>query len=129
MFPLGMVLLPGGLLPLRVFEPRYLLMMQECFGGDGEFGVVLIERGREVGGGDVRFGVGCVARIVEARELPGPQWSILTVGDRRIRVERWLDDDPFPRAEVEDWPDAEPGPEAAALRDRVLPASRRVLAL
>ncbi|MET1002223.1 MAG: LON peptidase substrate-binding domain-containing protein, partial [Acidimicrobiia bacterium] len=51
MFPLGSVLFPHALLPLHVFEPRYRVMMRHCLEGDKEFGVVLIERGSEVGGG------------------------------------------------------------------------------
>jgi len=58
MFPLGMVHFPGIVLPLRVFEPRYRQLTADCLAGDGEFGVVLIERGWEVGGGDTRFNVG-----------------------------------------------------------------------
>ncbi len=64
MFPLGTVLLPGQTLPLHVFEPRYRELVRVCLDGDGTFGVVLIERGSEVGGGDVRApNVGTVARI------------------------------------------------------------------
>jgi uncharacterized protein len=66
MFPLGTVLFPHALLPLHVFEPRYRLMTRRVLAGDGELGVVLIERGSEVGGGDTRFGVGTVARVVRA---------------------------------------------------------------
>ena len=66
MFPLGTVLLPGAYLSLHVFEPRYRALVQACLDGTPEFGVALIERGSEVGGGDARFDVGCVARIVEA---------------------------------------------------------------
>ena len=58
MFPLGTVLFPHALLPLRVFEPRYRTMTAHVMRGDAEFGVVLIERGSEVGGGDIRFDVG-----------------------------------------------------------------------
>ena len=58
--------------------------------GDGEFGVVLIERGSEVGGGDTRFDVGTVARVVRAQELPDGGYALATVGIRRIRVTRWL---------------------------------------
>jgi Lon protease-like protein len=105
MFPLGTVLLPGALLPLHVFEPRYRALIADCLAGEPEFGVVLIERGSEVGGGDVRRAVATVARIVEVAELPGGRSALMTVGTRRIRVERWLDDDPYPRAEVSDWPD------------------------
>ena len=65
MFPLGSVLLPGSVIQLHVFEPRYRVMIQRCVeSADHEFGVVLIERGHEVGGGDVRRPVGTVARLL-----------------------------------------------------------------
>src|SRR3954471_6137726 len=102
MFPLGTVLFPHALLPLRVFEPRYRLMTERVLRGDGEFGVVLIERGSEVGGGDTRFDDGTVARIVRAQQLPDGGYALATVGLRRIRVVRWLPDDPYPLAEVTD---------------------------
>jgi Lon protease-like protein len=105
MFPLGTVLLPSVVLPLHVFEPRYRTLTQDCLDGDGEFGVVLIERGNEVGGGDTRTSVGTVARLVEAVPYPDGRWALATVGTRRIRIRHWLDDDPYPRAEVEDWDD------------------------
>jgi Lon protease-like protein len=105
MFPLGMVLLPGAYLPLQVFEPRYRALVQDCLAGEPEFGVVLIERGREVGGGDHRFDVGCVARIVEAGQSPDGRWGLGTVGTTRVRVTEWLEDDPYPRADVAPWPD------------------------
>lgn len=105
MFPLGSVLVPGVALPLHVFEPRYRRLVQDCLAGDGEFGVVLIERGSEVGGGDVRAAAGTMARIVQAEEMPDGRFAIAAVGLRRIRVERWLPDDPYPRAETVDWPD------------------------
>ena len=105
MFPLGTVLFPGALLPLHVFEPRYRELTRDCLAGPGEFGVVLIERGSEVGGGDTRYHAGTVARILEASEMDDGRWLLATAGTRRIRVNRWLDDDPYPRAEVEDWPE------------------------
>lgn len=131
MFPLGTVLLPGGVLPLHVFEPRYRALVRDCLAGDARFGVVLIERGSEVGGGDVRTDLGTMAGIVDAQELPDGRWHLVTVGLHRIRIERWLDDDPYPRAEVAAWPDPEP-PDPEALRDRVgavVGQLRRVLAL
>ena len=64
MFPLGTVLFPSGVLPLRVFEPRYRDMLEDLLSGNREFGVVLIERGSEVGGGEVRSGIGTMARIL-----------------------------------------------------------------
>ncbi len=131
MFPLGTVLFPTLFLPLHVFEPRYRQLVRRCLADDGdpEFGVVLIERGSEVGGADVRTDVGTVARILEAAELDDGRWVLGTVGTRRIRVRRWLADDPFPRAEVEDWDD---GGTAVPLADAYADASsllRRVLAL
>src|SRR4051812_9365869 len=77
MFPLGTVLLPGAVLPLHVFEPRYRALVEVCVAGDREFGVVLIERGNEVGGGDTRTSAGCVARIAEVRELPDGRYLLV----------------------------------------------------
>jgi uncharacterized protein len=105
MFPLGSVLLPGMLLPLHVFEPRYRALVDHVLQGDGRFGVVLIERGHEVGGGDQRSDVGTVAEVVRTEVLPDGRWALLVAGRERIRVDRWLDDDPYPRAEVHAWPD------------------------
>src|SRR5438045_6955857 len=105
MSPLGTVLFPSLFLPLHVFEPRYREMTRVCLEGNREFGVVLIERGSEVGGDDVRTLVGTVARIVEASELDDGRWMLATVGVRRLRVRAWLEDDPYPRADVDDWPD------------------------
>jgi uncharacterized protein len=125
MFPLGSVLVPGMLLPLQVFEPRYRSMLDDCLAGDRTFGVVLIERGSEVGGGDVRTDVGTLASIVRAEERPDGRWAVLSVGLRRIRIDRWLPDDPYPVAETSDWPD-EPGDSAPTA---VLTLLRRAAAL
>ena len=129
MFPLGTVLVPSAGLPLHVFEPRYRALVHDCLAGEREFGVVLIERGSEVGGQDVRTDVGTVARIVEATELPDGRWAIAAVGVRRVRVRAWLPDDPYPVAEVEEWPDPAPGAEHTELLDRAVALLRRALAL
>jgi uncharacterized protein len=105
MFPLGTVLFPSLVLPLHVFEPRYQALVRDCLAGSAEFGVVLIERGREVGGGEVRTTVGTVAHILEAARIDDERWALAALGTRRIRVRSWLDDDPYPRADVEDWDD------------------------
>ncbi len=100
MFPLGSVLFPGMPLQLRVFESRYIEMLSSVLAEtEHEFGVVLIERGSEVGGGDQRFGVGTVARIVSLEPGEG-SIMLLATGAARFEVVRWLQDDPFPRAEV-----------------------------
>lgn len=131
MFPLGTVLFPYGVLPLHVFEPRYRLMTEHCLAGDGSFGVVLIERGSEVGGGDTRFDVGTVARIVRAGQLPDGRYVLAAVGVQRLRVREWLPDDPYPQAEVEllEDPDAAVGPDGSARCDALARLLRRVLAL
>ena len=122
MFPLGSVLLPGMVLPLHVFEPRYRQLMHEL-APSGEFGVVMIERGHEVGGGDVRADLGTVAQILESQELDDGRWLVVAIGTRRIRVASWAQDDPYPVAEVEDWPDTPEDVDLAPVRwglDRVL---------
>ena len=129
MFPLGTVLFPYALLPLHVFEPRYRLMMRRVLDGDREFGVVLIERGSEVGGGDIRFDVGTVARVVQAAELPDGRFALATVGVRRVRVRRWLEDDPYPRADVVALADRPAVARDAAARERVVALLRQVTEL
>jgi Lon protease-like protein len=105
MFPLQHVLLPGGLLPLHVFEERYRVMTRECLEGDATFGVVLIERGREVGGGDVRVDIGTTAVIDTASELADGRFVLVCHGVERFTVVEWLADDPYPLAMVEMLPD------------------------
>jgi len=105
MFPLGSVLVPTMVLPLHVFEPRYRRMMGDCLEGGGQFGVVLIERGSEVGGGDQRSTVGTIATIVDTAVTADGRWGVLAVGTERLEVVRWLPDDPYPMAEVRPWPD------------------------
>jgi Lon protease-like protein len=106
MFPLGSVLLPGMGLPLHLFEPRYRVMMHDLEQSNSqEFGVVLIERGSEVGGGDTRGQVGCRAVIAQAEEQADGSWVLIAVGTERIKVLAWLPDDPYPRASVVAWPD------------------------
>ncbi|CAM3708010.1 LON peptidase substrate-binding domain-containing protein [Tsukamurella strandjordii] len=105
MFPLGAVLLPGEELPLRIFEPRYRRLVEHCLATDGRFGVVLIERGSEVGGGDVRTDVGTVAQIDRYVRRMGGEFTLVCRGTERIRVRSWLPEDPYPLAEAEPWPD------------------------
>jgi Lon protease-like protein len=101
MFPLGNVLLPHQPLALQVFEPRYHALVERCRAGDGRFGVVLIERGSEVGGGETRFPTGVVATIEDVRTIAPDRLGVVAVGQERCRVRAWLSDDPYPRADVE----------------------------
>ena len=129
MFPLGTVLFPHAVIPLHVFEPRYRALVHDCMAGDARFGIVLIERGSEVGGGDQRSGVGTLARMVRASEIPDGRWLVLARGERRVRVCTWLTDDPYPRAEVEDWPDEGALPDRALLEqaEQVVRRTRALL--
>jgi Lon protease-like protein len=128
MFPLGNVLFPHGLLPLHVFEDRYRALVERCLADDVPFGVVLIERGSEVGGGDVRFDVGTLARIVQAGRFDDGRFALVTVGTTRCRVLEWLPDDPFPQALVEVLDDSA-SPDAAPLIPEVTTLLRRVFEL
>lgn len=114
MFPLGTVLLPGERLPLQIFEERYIAMLLECLGSDDAkgFGIVLITRGREAGGGDERSDVGTMAKILSCTALPDNRFGVLSEGYERVRISQWLPDDPFPQAHAQPWPD-----ERAADRD------------
>lgn len=126
MFPLESVRLPGEDLPLRIFEPRYSALVRDCLAGDRVFGVVLIAAGREVGGGEARHDVGSLAHIVSAEEHGGGRYRVASEMRERIRVEQWLDDDPYPRATVELWPD-EPG--RLVTGDEIVDVEDRLMAL
>ena len=128
MFPLGTVLIPSAFLPLHLFEKRYQRMIVDLLEGDREFGVVLIRRGSEVGGGDERCDIGTRARVLEAREAPDGRWSVAAVGLQRLYVQRWLTDDPYPWAEVRPMPDAPGPPVAEVAYRRVIGSLRRLLA-
>jgi len=128
MFPLSGVLYPGAELPLHVFEPRYRELTDHCLAGDRAFGVVLIARGSEVGGGDERFGVGTVAHIAEATRFEDGRWALVVEGRGRIAVAAWLADAPYPRAEVADLPEG-PVPADEWLFEQATSAVRRTRTL
>jgi len=109
MFPLGSTVFPGQVVPLHVFEPRYRTMVGELLANDADeklpfgaatFGIALIDRGHEVGGGDSRVAVGCRVEILQAEEFEDGRWGMVVAGVERIEVTEWLDDDPYPRALV-----------------------------
>jgi Lon protease-like protein len=128
MFPLGSVLMPSMVLPLHVFEPRYRQLVATCIENERDFGVVLIERGSEVGGGDTRTALGTLARIVQAQPFPDGRWAIVAVGTSRIRVEEWLPDDPYPLADVQPLPDMPASASAPDALERAVATLRTVLA-
>lgn len=124
MFPLGMALLPGEKLSLQVFEHRYRQMVADCTAIDGtnSFGVVLISRGSEVGGGEERVDVGTLAQIEECTARPDGRYHLTCVGTDRFRVKSWLPDNPYPMADITMWPSTDPiayPADLAPLRERL----------
>jgi uncharacterized protein len=129
MFPLGSVLFPFMPLPLRVFEERYLVMLSRILQNEpAEFGVALLERGPESGGGGTTFEVGTVAQITALDAEEGFIF-VQAQGDRRFVIEQWLDDDPHPVAVVRDLPDLPWDDELEPLRVRAEQTVRRTIAL
>ncbi len=111
-FPLGSVVLPGVVVPLRIFEDRYCTLATDLSAPDSDrrFSTVMIERGSEVGGSDVRADIGCILETVAIRQHPDGTWDLAAAAISRMQVIRWLHDDPYPRAVTRPWPD-DPGPE------------------
>ena len=129
MFPLGSVLFPHMPLPLRVFEDRYLVMLSRILADEpAEFGVVLIERGQEVGGGEKRFGFGTVAQV-EQLDTTEDFVVLVARGERRIEVLEWLDEDPHPAARVRELPELSWSDDLMPLREKAEAAVRRTLRL
>ena len=86
LFPLHSALLPGGLLPLRIFETRYLDMVRDCLRSGEGFGVCLIESGNEVGASPRIYAVGTLARIIDWDQRSDGLLGIVASGERRFRV-------------------------------------------
>ena len=105
MFPLGSVLMPAMPLALRIFEQRYLKLLGDLVtSAEPEFGVVLIERGPEVGGGEKRMNIGTVATVTDIGTTE-QFYGLESVGSKRFRVNAWLPDDPYPIADIDFLPD------------------------
>ena len=129
MFPLGSVLFPYLPLQLRVFEERYLVMLSHILADEpAEFGVVLIERGQEVGGGEHRFGYGTVAQITQLAASDGFV-GVLAQGARRVEVLEWLEEEPYPAAVIRDVPELDWDDDLFPLREEAELVVRRALAL
>jgi uncharacterized protein len=86
LFPLNTVLFPGGPLPLRIFEPRYVDMVRRCMREGAPFGVLLIRAGTEVGAVTSTADVGTSVRIVDFHQMQDGLLGIVCLGERRFRV-------------------------------------------
>jgi len=127
LFPLNTVLFPGGLLPLRIFEPRYLDIVGRCMREGSDFGVVLITRGEEAGPVEQMASVGTGARVVDFSQLPDGLLGVMCRGSRRFRLlQHRVQADGLRVGEVE-WL-AEPAPDPIEEQHRPLAlVLRRVL--
>lgn len=111
LFPLNGVLLPGGLLPLRIFEPRYVDLIGRCLRSSEAFGVVLILRGHETESQVSTAQVGTSAHIIDFQSLTDGLLGVLCRGGRRFRIrERSQQADGLNRAQVDWLPGDEPAP-------------------
>jgi Lon protease-like protein len=108
LFPLGLVLLPKELVPLHIFEERYKVMVGECLDQAGEFGIVWLSD-------DGLKEIGCCARIARVLErFEDGRLNILVEGTAPFRLDRRIEDLPYPAGDVELLDDEE-GEDAAAL--------------
>jgi hypothetical protein len=102
LFPLQTVLFPGGRLPLRIFEQRYMDMAKACLRDEAPFGVCLIREGAEVGEPAVPEDIGCMARIVSWDMQQLGVLQVVARGEQRFRIlERSVQPDGLARARVE----------------------------
>lgn len=85
LFPLNTVLFPGGPLPLRVFEPRYLDMISRCMKSDSPFGVLLIREGNEVGPA-ATYNIGTLAKVIDWYQGSDGILGITAIGTERFRL-------------------------------------------
>lgn len=108
-FPLNTVLFPGGVLPLRIFETRYMDMARDCMARERPFGVCLITSGEEVGEAAEHEAVGCTARI---SDWDMPQLGLLhlrAIGGQRFRtLARRVQPDGLIRADAQEIPEDPP---------------------
>jgi Lon protease-like protein len=94
LFPLGLVLLPGEVVPLHVFEQRYRTMIAECLESESEFGIVWL-------GDEVLHDVGCTAEITQVmEEMDDGRMNIIVQGVTPFRLERRVDDMDYPAGDV-----------------------------
>ena len=112
LFPLGLVLLPGELVPLHIFEERYKLMIGECLEQESEFGIIwLSDEGLK--------DVGCSARITRVLErFEDGRLNILVEGTQPFRLTRRIEDLPYPAGDVEPLDDEDETDEEALERAR-----------
>ncbi len=105
LFPLNTVLFPGMILPLRIFEERYKLMLKQCIAETKPFGVVLLKSGRAEGAfnGQI-YNIGTTAQITQVNPMADETYNVLTLGMKRFRLIEAYQTHPYLTAIVEDYP-------------------------
>jgi Lon protease-like protein len=122
LFPLNTVLFPEMTLPLRIFEPRYLQMVEDCMREDALFGVVCIQSGPEVGGPALPYTIGTTARIVGVERESPKLLHIVTVGQERFRIRELVSGKPYLVGKVEPFPLTKlDAPEVGTIVDAQMP--------
>jgi len=86
LFPLNTVLFPGGILPLKIFEARYLDLVSECLRTNKEFGICLISSGDEVAGSAKCYEIGTMAKIIDWDKRDDGLLEIVVEGGQRFRL-------------------------------------------
>ncbi len=110
LFPLNTVLFPGGVLPLRIFEARYLDMISDCMRRPGGFGICAIQAGDEVGGAAQCYRVGTLAMVNDFDRGEDDLLRVTVHGEQRFRIEdSWVERDQLQRARVS-WLDEQDAP-------------------
>jgi Lon protease-like protein len=128
-FPLPLVLFPGAVQPLHIFEPRYRALLADALAGDRRFGIAYVEPGAQGDPAPSPGDVGCTAEIESPRNLPDGRSNILAVGTARFTLLEWLGDHRGYRlARVEEFADDPADPtEAGAVTTSVRRDFQRLL--
>jgi uncharacterized protein len=108
LFPLHVVLFPGSQLPLHIFEPRYLEMVEHLLDGDRRFGVIAIRRGSDTAADAETFGVGTFAEIEQVQRTANGTMDVLVGGKARFSLDVRLPDEVYPLGQITPLPE-EPG--------------------
>lgn len=133
-FPLDVVLFPFMLLPLQIFEERYKQMLQDCQEADSRFGVSLIQEGVEVGAPAIPNTIGTIAQVREVTELEGARFALLTMGERRFKIEEIVEWYPYEKARVTVLEESQGDPpftteEIKHIQEHVAPLLRSIFGL
>ena len=98
LFPLNVVLFPGNILPLHIFEERYRSMIHECLQEDSEFGIILAKGGRVI---DDSYSIGTAVKIIDSDIMEDGRMNIMTVGQYRFQVQEITCQTPYLEALVD----------------------------